>query len=113
MTKVLRIAELRSRATAFVLEQTGVSYTDLISPRRQAHLIAARALFVWIVKTYGPEFLSSPTIGKWLGGRDHTTILHAWTKTVPLLRERDPDFLLLCDQFTAQLADEMEVSQCQ
>lgn len=112
MTKVLRIPDLRRRATEFVIEEMGVSHNDLISARRPSHLVAARALFVWIVRTYGPEFLSFPTIGKWLGGRDHTTVLHSWKHTVPLLREHDPDFLLLCDRFAEQMAKELEVPTC-
>jgi len=112
MSKVLRIAELRSRATAFVLREMGVSYTELVSKRRQAHLVAARALFVWIVKSHGPEFLSFPTIGRWLGGRDHTTVMHSWKNTAPALREHDRGFRLLCDRFAEQAAKAEEAETC-
>jgi chromosomal replication initiation ATPase DnaA len=109
MTRVLRISGLRDAALLFVTSEMGVSYMDLVSKRRPAHLVAARALFVWIVKSFGPEWLSFPTIGNWLGGRDHSTIIHLFRNVAPRLRERDPDFLLLCDKFVADAARTLEI----
>lgn len=91
------IAEL---AFQFVEKTTGVSHMLLTSPRRQAELVQARALFVWIVRTYRPT-ASYPMIGRWLGGRDHSTIMHLATKAADL-RLRDPEFDKLCERFAAE-----------
>jgi len=97
---------------AFAVSEMGITPVELLSHRRASHLVAARALYVWIVKTYGPDFLSYRTIGEWLGQRDHSTIVHLWKEVAPRLRRLDPDFLLLCDRFTEQVAKELEVPQC-
>jgi len=112
MTKILNIAELRSRAFAFVVRETGLSYVEICSHRRSSHLVAARALIVWIARTYGPEFLSFPELGRWLGGRDHTTIMHMWNVVVPRLRAHDADFRLLCERFAGQAAMQPETETC-
>ena len=91
--------ELRDVAYAFVRKELGVTRNELLSHRRQAHLVEARALFVWIVKSFGPEDLSYPRIGRWLGGRDHTTIQHLWKIKAPQLRATSVDFELLCERF--------------
>src|SRR5690606_2594705 len=53
-----------------------ISYDDLLGPRRTRHLVDYRhyaTLCVWALR---PD-MSLPNIGKHLGGRDHTTVLHA------------------------------------
>lgn len=54
---------------------------------------------MWIVKTFGPADLSYPQIGRWLGGRDHTTIQHLYKTKAPQLRARSADFGVLCERF--------------
>jgi hypothetical protein len=52
----------------------GVSFMDIISPRRQMPVVLARHEAMYRLKNETPA--SYPRIGKWLGGRDHTTCLH-------------------------------------
>lgn len=52
----------------------GVSRTELLSERRGKQIVFARHAFCyWAVRR---SVRSMPQIGRWLGGRDHTTILH-------------------------------------
>ena len=87
------------KAHLFVLRQLGVSHNDLVGRRRQAYLIQARALWVWIVMNCGPSWISHPIAGHWLGERDHSTILHMNNAIIPRLLERDEDFRRLCALF--------------
>jgi chromosomal replication initiation ATPase DnaA len=51
----------------------GVKYRDVISPLRTAHLTHIRALAAMRLRVAG---LSFPAIGKFLGGRHHTTVMN-------------------------------------
>lgn len=88
-----------ARATLFVCDELGINEEDLISPRRQPHLVRARALWVWIVKHNGPGWLSYPIIGHWLGGRDHSGIMHLFKEHAEMLHGCDPAFAALCTKF--------------
>lgn len=89
-------------ALHFVSAELGVSEIDLFSHRRPAPLVEARALFVWIVKTYGPPDISYPEIARMMGGRDHTTVLHLWREKIPQLLDRQAGFVALTAKFAAQ-----------
>ncbi len=93
------------RAFRFVEGWLDVSRNELISHRRQARLVRARTLFVVIMHRH--TIFSYPEIGRLLGGRDHTTIMHMVKVVAPRLRERDPAFAGLCDRF-----DPKEHSAC-
>jgi chromosomal replication initiation ATPase DnaA len=101
---------VRIDALLFIRRELGVSLNDLASHRRQAELVWARALFVHLVKTHGPADLSYPAIGRWLGGRDHTSIMHLYRIKAVQLRERDARFCSLCIRFAAWFADRKEAS---
>lgn len=51
----------------------GISYDDLIGKRKPAHFVAARDEVIRYMREKGA---STPQIGRALGNRDHTTILH-------------------------------------
>jgi chromosomal replication initiator protein len=106
MAEMLTRAEvLRTTALMYVKRELGVSVVDLVSRRRQAELVRARALFVWIVRSHNPaDPVSYPTIAAWLGGRDHTTIMHAFRTTAPQLRQRSMRFRVLCEAFELEPA---------
>ncbi len=57
-----------------VSQMTGVGVVDIKSDRRDARYVRARWIVAWLLRTYTP--MSLPKIGTWLGGRDHTTVLH-------------------------------------
>jgi hypothetical protein len=46
---------------------------------RRRDVVAARQKAMWVVRQERPD-LSFPAIGRWFGGRDHTTVLHAVRK---------------------------------
>jgi len=55
----------------------------LLSKRRQKDLVEARQIAMWLAKMH--TTLSLPQIGRTLGDRDHTTILHGINKIDGLL----------------------------
>lgn len=57
-----------------VLYVTSVSQSDFLSHRRQRHVAEARQLAYWFMRHY--TSLSSPQIGRFVGNRDHATVLH-------------------------------------
>ncbi|MER9937436.1 helix-turn-helix domain-containing protein [Mesorhizobium sp. M0088] len=64
---------------ADMAHQHGVTYADVISKSRRHHFVKARTEAIWALKDWNPS-LSLPQIGRLMGGRDHTTILHALRK---------------------------------
>lgn len=48
---------------------------DIKSRNRSAHFVRPRFMAIWFLRN--TENLSSPVIGRLLGGRDHTSILYA------------------------------------
>jgi len=59
-----------------VSRETGYSIGDLLGPRRTAPIVKARHEAIWRIATRRPD-MSLPEIARRMGGRDHTTILHA------------------------------------
>lgn len=57
-----------------VAKARGVSFAEMIGERRSAYLVRTRQEAMWLLKEKCG--LSLPQIGRILGGRDHTTILH-------------------------------------
>lgn len=96
----------RDRAVKFVLEWFDITVEDLVAHRRQRHLVHARAMFVWLTRTYRPE-VSTTVIGRWID-RDHSTVLHLHLKAVAL-RTADRRFDRGCEQFAALYRTTMEV----
>jgi len=65
---------------ADVAERHGVDADDITGPSRLRQIVHARQEVAWKVRQaqtacFEPRF-SLVQIGTWLGGRDHTTILH-------------------------------------
>lgn len=63
-----------------VARDDGLAYDDIMGPRQHARVVAARHLAIWLVHKANPMW-SFPQIGRFFAGRDHTTIMHAITKT--------------------------------
>jgi chromosomal replication initiator protein len=74
-TPVRSIAEIQ-QATC---EQFGLSPEELLSPSRTARLTWPRQVAMYLARELTHESL--PAIGREFGGRDHTTVLHAWRRT--------------------------------
>jgi chromosomal replication initiator protein len=61
-----------------VAEFYGVSIEDLINKNRKKEIVKPRQIAMYLMRT---EIKSSfPSIGSWLGGRDHTTAMHSYEK---------------------------------
>jgi chromosomal replication initiator protein len=61
-----------------VAEFYGVSVEDLTNKNRKKEIVKPRQIAMYLMRT---EIKSSfPSIGSWLGGRDHTTAMHSYEK---------------------------------
>jgi hypothetical protein len=74
----------------------GVTREAMLGPRRLAPIVWARHVAMYLARTVAGK--SFPEVGRFFGGRDHTTALHAWTK-VANLRASDVEV----DQLLAHL----------
>lgn len=57
---------------------TQVLPNDLRSPRRHRHVVAARHVYFWIARNYTGK--SFPSIGRFCGRMDHTSVMHGVKK---------------------------------
>jgi hypothetical protein len=55
-----------------------ITVIDMVSARRTKHLILPRHIALYLAKTLTK--FSYPVIGRYFGGRDHSTIIHAVEK---------------------------------
>lgn len=62
-----------------VSEFYGVPFDQLVSKSRRKNIVAARQIAMFILKSLRPD-LSYHSIGHVFGGKDHTTVLHAFNK---------------------------------
>lgn len=70
-----------------VAEQTGFTKHEIIGPQRNVDLVAARHYLMWRLRR--ETTWSLPEIGRFLGGRDHTTVLHGVRKWDQRLKEAE------------------------
>lgn len=56
----------------------GFSITDMEGPSRKSELVRARQVAMYLCRDLAK--MSFPKIGKLFGGRDHTTVMHAYNK---------------------------------
>lgn len=63
--------------------ETDVSLADLKGPCRERHLVRARWVFM---RRAHSEGISTTRIGRFLGNRDHTTVLHG-LRQMKLIRD--------------------------
>lgn len=68
---------------------TGVPVMDIISERRHAPAVRARAIFYYAARELTPKSLLS--IGKACGNRDHTTILHGCQRVAANRQAFEPE----------------------
>jgi chromosomal replication initiator protein len=69
------VAEIQTAAC----RQFGLSHAELISSARVARLAWPRQVAMYLARELTGESL--PAIARQFGGRDHTTVLHAWRRT--------------------------------
>ena len=81
---VISIRRIQKTVAAFY----NVGLIDLRSARRTQPVTFYRQVAMYLAKELTTNSL--PAIGRQFGGRDHTTVLHAWRKIAPM--RADPDF---------------------
>ncbi len=69
------LAEIQAAAC----QHFDLSLEELVSPSRVARVIWPRQVAMYLARELTGESL--PAIGRHFGGRDHTTVLHAWRRT--------------------------------
>lgn len=107
-TQMVSDAVLRPCDAKIVLKhvylRTGIKILDIQSERRTAKVVLPRMLACWVMREF--TTLSLPQIGRHLGNRDHTTVLHSVRK-IEALRETDPAIRQLSDEIATAACKEM------
>jgi chromosomal replication initiator protein len=67
-----------------VAEFTGISVTEIIGDKRTRPVVEGRHLAMYLARELTDASL--PKIGERIGGRDHTTVLHAVEKITKLMQ---------------------------
>lgn len=80
----------------------GVTVRDLMSDRRKQPLAEARQMAMWLARELTP--LSLPQIGRALGDRDHTTIMHG-IERIEQRRQADAAFAARLDDLKTTLEE--------
>jgi chromosomal replication initiator protein len=78
-TNAARQKRTVSEIQSTVSRHFGLSREELLSPTRTAHIAWPRQVAMYLARELTGESL--PAIGRQFGGRDHTTVLHAWRRT--------------------------------
>lgn len=81
---------MTSRIIKRVARHYRISVVEMCSHRRERHIARPRQVAMYLIKTL--TLRSLPEIGRRLGGRDHTTVLHGVRKIKELLAI-DPDLV--------------------
>jgi chromosomal replication initiator protein len=88
---------------AAVGEHFGLSADELLSSTRTQRVAWPRQLAMYLARELTGESL--PAIGREFGGRDHTTVLHAWRRTTARIASDTPSRLAvekLCETLGCQ-----------
>lgn len=91
------------RVLDIVAEQTGVKRIDLLSHRRTVDIVRPRQLCFYLMKTC--TTLSLPLIGRHMGGKDHTTVLHGIRRITSQI-EADDELRALVESLTLRIQSE-------
>lgn len=75
----------RSEILSIVSQVTGIDVEDIAGNRRIADVVLARFVSAYLMRYYCPTGCTYAAIGLALGGRHHTTILHAVESVVDVL----------------------------
>ncbi|WP_170145735.1 helix-turn-helix domain-containing protein [Rhodoplanes elegans] len=89
------------RIVEIVGQHYGFSPMDLRAPRRDAPIVRARHLAYWMLRDV--KGISLPEIGRVLGGRDHTSVLHGIRKVDAKIERGDAETLAAIAAVRAKL----------
>jgi chromosomal replication initiator protein len=93
------IAEIQAATCAHF----GISHEEMLSSARSNRVTWPRAVAMYLARELTHESL--PAIGRSFGGRDHTTVLHAWRRTGARVAV-DDSARLAVDKLTADLCSD-------
>lgn len=89
LADILDAGRPRQITPALILEAVsatfGFSLEELTGPKRQRPLVRARQIGMYLFRELTDY--SYPAIGREFGGRDHTTVIHAFEKITQFMRE--------------------------
>jgi chromosomal replication initiator protein len=88
------------RIQELVCDRFGVTLTELKSERRSQSIVYPRQVAMYLSRELTDSSL--PKIGKYFGGRDHTTVIHATSKIARLIKE-DRSVYNLVQELTARV----------
>lgn len=88
------------RVVSVVSNHYGIAPIDIVSRRRTANIVRPRQVAFWLARHMTP--CSLPEIGRQIGDRDHTTVLHGWQK-IERLRASDPKLQSALSDMQAEL----------
>jgi chromosomal replication initiator protein len=83
-------------------EAFGLTRDELLSPSRAARLAWPRQVAMYLAREHTAETM--PAIGRSFGGRNHTTVLHAYRRTAARLAS-DPEAFDFVRRLTERLTD--------
>lgn len=84
-----------------VARKLSVRLVDMRGSRRDANIVRARGMCAFLARQLTPASLQE--IGEYLGGRDHSTILHSLRKTEGLIAS-DPELANIHRELTTSLS---------
>lgn len=103
------------RIRRMTADHYGITVADIISKRRKRTISRPRQVAMYFCKKLTPR--SYPEIGRFFGGRDHSTVIHAY-RTVEDLLKRGGDFKKGVDTLWGEITDakplptiEVEISE--
>lgn len=87
---------------------TGFPWARIKCENRNKHLVVARFLFCYVVKTRFPK-LPLSKIGEMLNGRDHSTALHAIQTVKEMIESEDPQYTNWLKKIIACMPDDSQI----
>jgi chromosomal replication initiator protein len=66
----------------------GLSVEDVVGSSRSRVLVTARQIAMYLCREMTNPIMSLPQLGRIFGGRDHTTVMHAYRKISAQMAER-------------------------
>ncbi|MEX1223251.1 MAG: helix-turn-helix domain-containing protein, partial [Pirellulales bacterium] len=83
-----------------VLRKFGLQLSDLTGKSRRRHIVAARSVLMYLARQLTDHSLAG--IGRYCGGRDHTTTLHNCRKIAEQINT-DPQLRQTIDELRREL----------
>lgn len=77
----------------------GMPIDDIISHKRSLKYMAPRQVTIYVARKLTD--LSTPQVGKWFGGRDHTTVIHACKKVDEEIKKNNKQWIKYVDELSA------------